>query len=83
MEMVVLSKISTRFICPVFFLVFGVAVINKTTLPEFAFPSDDIKVTGDEKIIIPNSVFVSGKYGIRVMIEKQFKRKRFHFIFFK
>jgi hypothetical protein len=31
-------------------------------LSEFTFPSDDIKVAGDEKIDIPNSVFVSGKY---------------------
>jgi hypothetical protein len=47
--------------CP-FSLVFGVAVINTTILQEFTFPSDDLKVTGDEKIDIPNSVFVSGEY---------------------
>jgi hypothetical protein len=44
------------------FLVFGVAVINTTTSPGFIFPSDDIKMTGSEKINIPTSVFVSGEF---------------------
>ena len=43
-------------------LIFGAAVINTTTSPGYTFPSDDIKMTGGEKINIPNSVFVSGKY---------------------
>jgi cell division septal protein FtsQ len=59
--MVVISKIF-RFLPLLFPIVFGVAVINTTILQEFTFPSDDLKVTGDEKIDIPNSVFVSGEY---------------------
>lgn len=38
---------------------FGVAVVNATTISEFLFPSDEGKATGNEKINIPSSVFVS------------------------
>ena len=62
--MVVITKI-LRFL-PFFPIVFGVAVINTTILQEFTFPSDDLKVTGDEKIDIPNSVFVSGEYWMQL-----------------
>ena len=39
------------------FVVFGAAVINTTSSPEFSFPSG--KSNGVEKIDIPSSVFVS------------------------
>ena len=35
------------------------AVINATSSPEFTFPSDELKTTGDEKINVPSSVFHS------------------------
>ena len=65
--MVVISKISCiklikySLYC---FPVFGVAVINATSSPEFTFPSDELKTTGDEKINVPSSVFHSetGEY---------------------
>jgi hypothetical protein len=45
------------------FLVFGVAVINTTTAQKFLFPSKEEKTTGDEKIVIPSSVFNSNNSG--------------------
>ncbi|XP_028396992.1 adhesion G-protein coupled receptor D1-like [Dendronephthya gigantea] len=38
-------------------LVFGAAVINVTSSKEYSFPSKQENVVGDEKIVIPNSVF--------------------------
>ena len=54
----------------VFFSVFGVAVINTTTSKKFFFPSKEAKMTGDEKIVIPNSVFSSNNPGKRCYLDK-------------
>ena len=52
------------------------AVINATSSPEFSFPSDELKTTGDEKINLPSSVFVSetGEYilNVRTILQKIF-----------
>ncbi|XP_028396991.1 adhesion G-protein coupled receptor D1-like isoform X2 [Dendronephthya gigantea] len=59
-------------------LVFGVAVVNATTTPGFSFPSDESRTTGDEKINIPSSVFVSdsGKAYFVGIIFKAYREMR-------
>ncbi|XP_028396986.1 uncharacterized protein LOC114520843 isoform X2 [Dendronephthya gigantea] len=50
-------------------LVFGVAVINATTTPAFSFPSGGSNIS-DEKIDIPNSVFVPESDPVEMTFEK-------------
>ncbi|XP_028396989.1 adhesion G-protein coupled receptor D1-like [Dendronephthya gigantea] len=59
-------------------LVFGVAVVNATTTPGFSFPTDESRTTGDEKINIPSSVFVSdsGKAYFVGIIFKPYREMR-------
>ncbi|XP_028396995.1 adhesion G-protein coupled receptor D1-like [Dendronephthya gigantea] len=59
-------------------LVFGVALVNATTTPDFSFPSDESKATGSEKINIPSSVFVSdsGKAYFVGIIFKAYREMR-------